>query len=202
MKKNVVQSFVIVLFAVVSANVWGEEVIYKCKNQQGILIYQNSACKENAETMTSWVQKEKAKPVESDSENGEGDKKSSPVLKLKQNSGGHYATDASVDGTTLNFVVDTGASFISLPEDTAHSAQIYCGDKIDMKTANGNTDACTAKIKELKFGPFLVKDVAAVIVPNLSQPLLGMNVLQLFKVSQDKGEMQISIAEKEETKTK
>ena len=65
-----------------------------------------------------------------------------------------------------------------------------------MNTANGVADACTAKIKKLQFGPFFVQDVAAVIVPNLSQPLLGMNVLQLFKVAQENGEMNISVFEK------
>jgi predicted aspartyl protease len=67
-----------------------------------------------------------------------------------------------------------------------------------MNTANGIADACTAKIKKLQFGPFIVQDVAAVIVPNLGQPLLGMNVLGLFKLDQNKGEMKISVLGKED----
>jgi aspartyl protease family protein len=67
-----------------------------------------------------------------------------------------------------------------------------------MNTANGKTDACTAKIKKLQFGPFVIQEVDAVIVPNLGQPLLGMNVLGLFKLDQDKGEMKISVLEKED----
>ena len=105
-------------------------------------------------------------------------------------------------GKSLSFVVDTGASFVSLPEAFAHDAHIYCDDKIGMNTANGKTDACTAKIKKLQFGAFYIEDVAAVIVPNLGQPLLGMNVLQLFKVDQDKGEMHISVVEKSEPEAK
>jgi hypothetical protein len=61
-----------------------------------------------------------------------------------------------------------------------------------MNTANGKADACKAKIKKLVFGFFQIEDVDAVIVPNLGQPLMGMNVLQMFNISQDKGEMQIS----------
>lgn len=198
MQKNAVQSLFIVILAVSSTSVWNQEMIYKCKNQQGILIYQNSACKDSTETVTSWAQKERANPPASESGTAQDKdkKKPSPVLKLKQNAAGHYATEGSVDGNSLNFVVDTGASFVSLPESLAHGAQIYCADKINMNTANGVSEACTAKIKKLQFGPFVVEDVPAVIVPNLSQPLLGMNVLQLFKVGQEKGEMRISILDK------
>ncbi|MEQ1740336.1 MAG: retropepsin-like aspartic protease, partial [Methyloglobulus sp.] len=78
----------------------------------------------------------------------------------------------------------------------AHSAQIYCDKQINMNTANGVADACTAKIKKLQFGPFSLEDVVTVISRNLDQPLLGMNVLQMFKVAQENGEMKISILDK------
>jgi clan AA aspartic protease (TIGR02281 family) len=197
MKINVIQSLVTIVLAASSVNAWSEGVIYKCKNQQGAMIYQKSSCNNTADTVTSWTPKAVAKPILSEAEQGKDAKKDpSPVLKLKQNSGGHYETDGSIDGKSLNFVVDTGASFVSLPESVAHSALIYCDEKIKMDTANGTTDACTAKIKKLQFGPFFVKDVAAVINTNLSQPLLGMNVLQLFKIGQENGEMRISVLEK------
>jgi clan AA aspartic protease (TIGR02281 family) len=170
-------------------------VIYKCKNQEGVLVYQNSACREDAETVTSWEHKEKSKPepVADENQDEEAKKRASTVLTLSQNASGHFTTDGSVDGKSLNFVVDTGASLVALPEELAKSADINCDNKIDMTTANGNTDGCTAKVKELKFGPYLIKDVAVVVMSSLPQPLLGMNVLQLFKVAQDKGEMKISV---------
>ncbi len=197
MKINVIQSLVTVILAASSVNAWSEGMINKCKNQQGELIYQKSPCNASADTVTSWTPKAVAKPQVSETgQDKDAKKQPSPVLKLKQNPGGHYSTDGSVDGKALNFVVDTGASFVSLPEAVAHSALIYCEDKIGMSTANGNAEACTAKIKKLQFGAFVVQDVSAVIIPNLSQPLLGMNVLQLFKVAQENGEMQISVLEK------
>ncbi|MEQ1544391.1 retropepsin-like aspartic protease [Methyloglobulus sp.] len=199
MQINVAQLLFIVILAASSVSAWSEGMIYKCKNQQAKLIYQKSPCKATADMVSSWTPKEAAKPLlsESDTEQDKDAKKQPlQVLTLKQNASGHYVTDASVDGKPLNFVVDTGASYVSLPESIAHDAQIYCGDKIGMDTANGVADACAAKIKKLQIGPFLVQDVSAVIVPNLSQPLLGMNVLQLFKIGQENGEMQISVLEK------
>ena len=41
-------------------------------------------------------------------------------------------------------------------------------------------------------GQFLFKDVPAMIAPNLGQPLLGMNVLQQFRIEQDNGEMRLT----------
>lgn len=192
MFKTVVQVGIALSVAIFSINALSESTIYKCKNQQGVLVYQKTACKLDAETVTSWEQKEKPKAVaEAGTEKGTEPE----VLKLKQNENGHYTTEGSVDGKSVNFVVDTGATIVALPEAAAHSAQIYCDKQVDMATANGTAEGCRIKIKELVFGPFFVKDVSAVIIPNLNTPLLGMNVLQSFNLNQEKGEMHISIME-------
>lgn len=169
--------------------------IYKCQSTDGQLLYQKSPCQGGKDTVGSWEPKEKKRPV-ADPSSEKTDSSNPPVeLSLKQNSAGHYNTDGSVNDKTINFVVDTGASFVALPESIAHSAMIYCDDKIRMETANGAVDSCTAKIKKLTFGPFQIKEVMAVLQPNLNQPLLGMNVLQMFKIEQKAGEMKISILE-------
>jgi clan AA aspartic protease (TIGR02281 family) len=198
MRRNIIQSFFIVILGASSGVAWTEGTIYKCQNQQGAMIYQKSACNTKAETVTSWIPVSAKKPSASESEaeqDKHANKKDAPVFKLKQNSRGHYSTEASINDKSLTFVVDTGASVVSLPETVAHDAKIYCDDKVDMNTANGATDGCSTKIKKLQFGPFIVNDVAAVIMPKLSLPLLGMNVLQLFKIAQEKGEMHISYQE-------
>jgi aspartyl protease family protein len=61
-----------------------------------------------------------------------------------------------------------------------------------MQTGNGQTQVCGTTIHKLRFGHFTLHDVQAVIAPNLSQPLLGMNVLKQFHVGQDNGEMHLS----------
>jgi clan AA aspartic protease (TIGR02281 family) len=200
MQRNVIQPLIFVTLALSSVNAWSGGMVYKCKNQEGAMIYQKAPCMNEADTLNSWKPKEAAKPVSEPEAGQDKDHKNkvSPVLTLKQNPAGHYSTDGNVDGKSLSFVVDTGASFVSLPESLAHDAQIYCDKNIGMNTANGKTDACTAKIKKLQFGPFVIQEVDAVIVPNLGQPLLGMNVLGLFKLAQDKGEMKISVLGKED----
>ncbi|MBK8814653.1 MAG: retroviral-like aspartic protease family protein [Methylococcaceae bacterium] len=197
MKKLVTLFLFALLSLLFATNAIRAATIYKCKNEEGVYIYQKSACNGNNDTVNSWTPKETAQPQDSVSEQDESEKNESPVtMKLKQGISGHYATEGKINDKSLNFVVDTGASMVTLPESIAHDALIYCDDKIKMETANGVVDSCTATIGKLEFGPFIIKDVPAAIQPNLSQPLLGMNILQHFKIEQNTGEMQISILKK------
>jgi aspartyl protease family protein len=161
--------------------------IYKCKNAEGRLLYQKTPCAASGETLSSWTQVNKSPPSKAIEA-----KSASAPLSLKQHESGHYFVDGAINGKPLVFVVDTGASVVSLPRNEASAAGIACGKTALMETANGRTEACTSVIPELRFGHFLLKNVESMIVPNLSQPLLGMNILRHFKIAQDNGEMRIS----------
>ncbi len=182
MRKIVVQLSVGALVIIACAQAFSDQ-IYKCKNTEGRLLYQKTACAANAETLSAWMQTFKAQPAES---------ASAKPLALKQHGSGHYFVEGAINGKALVFVVDTGASVVSLPDSDASAAGIVCKNTALMDTANGVTEACTAVIPELRFGHFVVKDADSMIVPNLSQPLLGMNILRQFKIAQDNGEMRIS----------
>lgn len=184
MKRNTLPLLSVAL-VMLSMSVWGDNMIYKCKNQQGNINYQKSACTENAETVSSWAAKEKLPDKEPE-------RKTHRELIIKQSGNGHYFLEGAVNNKALSFVIDTGASIVSLPSTIALDAGISCKDQIVLETANGSTGACTTTIQKLKFGPFVVKDALATIVPNLSQPLLGMNILQHFNMAQANGEMRIS----------
>lgn len=186
MRKFIIRLSVATVLAASSALTFADQ-IYKCKNSTGRLMYQKAPCAANVETLSTWSQTYKT-PLPTTSE-----KKSAPVpLALKQHESGHYFVDGAINGKPLVFVIDTGASVVSLPSSTASAAGIACEKTALMETANGRTEACTAVIPELKFGHFVIKDAQSMIVPNLSQPLLGMNILQHFKIAQDNGEMRIS----------
>ena len=189
MQKNIMQLLSVMALTSLSLGVWGD-TIYKCKNQQGDLLYQKSPCKESVQTISSWTA---AAKVQAPAQKPE--KKVKDEFIIKQNSNGYYLLEGAVNDKALTFVIDTGASFVSLPRSFAQGAGIYCKDKINMQTANGSIKGCSTFIKKLNFGPFFVNDVMAVIAPNLSQPLLGMNVLQHLKMAQEKGEMRLSTRE-------
>lgn len=170
-----------------SISAWGDNMIYKCKNQRGNINYQKSACTENVETVSSWTATTKEKLPDIEPE-----KKTHRELIIKQSGNGHYFLEGTVNNQALSFVIDTGASVVSLPSAIALAAGISCKTKVVMETANGSTGACTTIIPKLKFGHFVIEDAPATIVPNLNQPLLGMNILQHFNMVQENGEMRIS----------
>lgn len=174
------------LLAVPCTQAFGDQ-IYKCGYPDGRLLYQKTPCTAQAETLSAWMQINKTEPSEAADE-----KPPSIPLSLKQNANGHYYVDGEINGKPINFVIDTGASVVALPKTLASAAGISCEDDALMETANGMTEACTSVIRELKFGHFFVRHVQSMIVPNLSQPLLGMNILQRFKIAQDNGQMRIS----------
>lgn len=171
-----------------SMNAIGDDTIYKCKNQQGNLIYQKSPCAVNVQTVSSWTQTNKEKRTDTEPQK----ESPKPELTLKQRSSGHYFVEGEVNGKQLTFVIDTGASVVSLPSFVAQAADIDCKNDTILDTANGTVNACTAVIPVLRFGHFQLENVDAMIAPNLSQPLLGMNILQHFKVAQESGVMRIS----------
>jgi aspartyl protease family protein len=147
--------------------------IYKCKSPGGALLYQEKPCAEESKSVASW-----------------GSASGSPLVMI-QGDNGHYYVDGTVNDQKLNFVIDTGASLVSLPQGLANAAGLLCQRQSMAHTANGLTRTCTTTIQTLKFGTFTLKNVEAMISPNLSQPLLGMNVLKQFRVEQDSGEMRL-----------
>ena len=180
--------FLVVILLSVSGGVWADSV-YKCRNPLGDLIYQAAPCPKDAQPVSSWAAKAAAVPQPDKAAGNAG----GSILVLRQQANGHYFMDGTINGKALTFVIDTGASVVSLPREMAMRAQIYCRDNILMQTANGAASACTAMIPKLEFGPFRIENAPAVIAPNLSQPLFGMNVLSHFKIEQENGEMRISL---------
>ncbi|OFZ66825.1 MAG: hypothetical protein A2V79_00610 [Betaproteobacteria bacterium RBG_16_56_24] len=177
MHKNIVAILSAVILAIPGAGAWAASV-YKCKNLQGEMIYQESPCKQDVQAISAWGAAEM--------------QQLDGMLVLKQRGNGHYFLEATVNDKVLTFLVDTGATGVALPMHFARSAKINCRNKVYLNTANGVSEACTTIIPKLTIGPFILTDVPAVISKNLDQPLLGMNVLQKFKVEQHDGEMRIS----------
>ena len=163
--------FITLLYGV-HATAWSG-TIYKCKTADGDLHYQEKPCAEKAKSVSSWGSA------------------SGSTLVLPQGNGGHYFVDGTINDHKLNFVIDTGASVVVIPQSQASQAGLICQKQTMTHTANGLTPTCRTTIHKLKFGTFTLTNVEASIAPNLGQPLMGMNVLKQFRVEQDSGEMRL-----------
>jgi aspartyl protease family protein len=114
-----------------------------------------------------------------------------PMVRLPSDRRGHYIADMSVDGRVLRMLVDTGASLVALRESDARAAGLdgsYTGRTYSLSTANGVVEAKGVRIREMRLGSIIVRDIEAVVLPDaqLSSNLLGMsflNRLRGFEVS-------------------
>ncbi len=157
------------------------DTVYKCRSPQGDLVYQEAPCKQDARSLRSWT----APPEAQRADYG--------TLVIPQRGNVHYFVDGSINGKALTFVVDTGASSVILPGPVATAAGVYCKYQVLMQTVGGTASGCASVVAKLEFGPFQIRDVPVMIAPNLTQPLLGMNVLRQFRIEQDDGAMRLSL---------
>lgn len=114
-------------------------------------------------------------------------------LQLLQSQDGHYFSSGSVNGVPLVFMIDTGATIVSISTEIAARAGIKKCAPVNVSTANGIVNACVAKVAEVTFGNYQIVDVDVTVLPNMpGDALLGMNVLRNFRIEQMGEIMRIS----------
>ena len=97
---------------------------------------------------------------------------------------GHVAIEASVNGTPLTFLLDTGASLVSLPVEAAEAAGIDRRELVFNRraaTANGIARVAPVTLREIRIDQLTVEDVPALVIDKLHVPLLGMSFLSRLK---------------------
>jgi aspartyl protease family protein len=95
---------------------------------------------------------------------------------------GNFDVEGSVDGRRLNFIVDTGASVVTLNSDDAARLGLHPAERdytAALTTANGVVHGAPVRLNMIEVGDIMVRDVAAVIVPveALRSNLLGLTFL-------------------------
>lgn len=95
---------------------------------------------------------------------------------------GHFFVDASVDGESINFLVDTGASLIALTRDDAERMGLNMDTlqySARVKTANGTARVAPITLREVAIDDIVVENVRAVVVESpMQNSLLGMSFLR------------------------
>jgi len=85
---------------------------------------------------------------------------------LLADNGGHFVTNVEVNGISMRFMVDTGASLVTLSSGDAKRAGInyLAGQKAVMQTANGTTSAFRVKLDKVRLGDIELTNVDGVVV--------------------------------------
>ena len=100
---------------------------------------------------------------------------------LTADSRGQFSTQVEVNGVSAPFLVDTGASVVTLPSSLARRAGINLehATPITISTANGRAQAYRVVLNTVKLGSLGANLVEAVVVDDAKLPyaLLGMSFL-------------------------
>lgn len=112
---------------------------------------------------------------------------------LKRGPDGHFRAPGRINGRPVDFLVDTGATVVAVPEALARRLGLKPGLAERVHTANGEAIAYATRLDQVNLGGAATHDVAAHIVPGMAgdEALLGMSFLARFEISMSGDEMRI-----------
>jgi aspartyl protease family protein len=107
-------------------------------------------------------------------------------VKLLQNRQGHYVVHGEINEIPVVFLLDTGATQVSIPAHIAEELQLKGYGSSRVNTANGPITVYQTKLQQLSIGNIYLYDVSAHINPSMqsNQILLGMSALKRVEFSQ------------------
>jgi len=102
--------------------------------------------------------------------------------------GGHFISSGQINGASVRFLVDTGATEVSMSADEADriGLQYRSGTPVVLYTANGTTQGYKIHLNSVRLGGVEVYNVEAIVAGN-SMPfvLLGNTFLAHFQLKQE-----------------
>ena len=111
---------------------------------------------------------------------------------LQAGAGGHFTTLGSINGRSVQFVVDTGATFVALSVADAERVGLnyQSGQPVRMSTANGLASGWRLSLDSLRIGDVEVAGVEAVVTPQaMPYVLLGNSYLTRFQMRRENEQM-------------
>jgi aspartyl protease family protein len=106
--------------------------------------------------------------------------------------GGHFFTQGSINGKAVVFIVDTGATSVTIAQSEADSIGLKYrdGQRVMMSTANGTVPAYRITLASVRVGDVQVYNVDAIVAPaSMAQVLLGNSFLTRFQMKRDNDTM-------------
>ena len=121
-----------------------------------------------------------------------GGKSSGSKIVLQAGDGGHFLAQGSINGKSVQFMVDTGATAVAMGSAEAKRMGIdyTSGKPVRLNTANGQAVGYLLTLNSVRIGDVEVQNVEA-IVSQQSMPyvLLGNSFLTRFSMRRDNDQM-------------
>lgn len=132
-----------------------------------------------------WEQRQDNPNVNVTSEHGDG----YVEVRLASNRDGHFVMTGQINARPVQFMLDTGATYVAVPESLADELRLERGARVQVGTANGRTEAFRTTLDRLRIGDIVLDNVRALVVPGLGgdQVLLGMSAIGQLEFTQRSG---------------
>ena len=112
-------------------------------------------------------------------------------VRLSQNRAGHYVANGKINGSTVRFVLDTGATTVAIPGAVAERLGLRAGRAQLSRTANGTITTYHTQLDDVSLGTIRLRNVRADINPHMegNEVLLGMSFLRSLELVQRDGRL-------------
>jgi aspartyl protease family protein len=112
---------------------------------------------------------------------------------LEQNRAGHYVANGAINDHAVTFLLDTGATSVSVPASVASELGLKRGAPLRAKTANGTVTTYATRLEEVRLGNISLENIRADINPRMQgkEVLLGMSFLRRLEFTQRGRELTI-----------
>jgi len=99
---------------------------------------------------------------------------------------GHYVANGSINSQPVIFMLDTGATDVSIPEAIARKLNLTPGPTATYQTANGPVKVQITRLDKISLGDISLTNIRATINPGYksNEILLGMSFLKHLEFSQ------------------
>jgi len=117
-----------------------------------------------------------------------GDGGGPQVISLTADARGHFITTGTVNGATIRFMVDTGATSVALGASDARRANISLSNArpILVQTANGIVQAWVVTLSSVRVGDVTLNEVEGTVHQHdMPMALLGMSFLNRMEMKRD-----------------
>ncbi len=110
---------------------------------------------------------------------------------LRQNRQSHYLANGTINGKTVTFLLDTGATQISIPEHVARRLNLDREIPMKVSTANGTVTVYGTRLDSVSIGAITLHNIRANINPYMKtdEILLGMSFMKYLELIQREGQL-------------
>ncbi|MGK6307215.1 retropepsin-like aspartic protease family protein [Variovorax sp. DT-64] len=111
---------------------------------------------------------------------------------LPASSGGHFMTQGAINGRSVNFMLDTGATTVALSAADAQriGLDFSKGRPVRVNTANGTAQGYLVRLNSVRVGDVEVYDVEAIVSQQpMPYVLLGNSFISRFSMRRDADQM-------------